>query len=323
MDIEELKNLLRRYRLSPNVTYGQNFLIDEEVLNHIVAAAEITPLLPPLSRGEIKIDSPPFKGGVSPSALSSGSKRGGDAILEIGPGLGNLTRKLLSSGASVLAVEKDPKFLPILKSIKKDFPKTFHYEIADILKFDYIQSLGSRVEGVGNLNSKPYTQNPIDYKVVANIPYYITGKILQMLVSAKNKPKSITILLQKEVAQSITAQAGDLSILAISVQIFGVPEIVGVVPASSFYPAPKVDSAILSIKLFGKPKFSIADEKKFFSVIKACFAGKRKQIHNTLQNNLRMDKQRVAEILADLKINPLSRPQELTIEDWIKLVHQI
>jgi len=286
MEQEYLKKFLKNHHLSPNATYGQNFLMDEEVLDKIAEAARVS---------------------------------SNDCILEVGPGIGNLTRKLLETGAFVLSVEKDPKFFPVLKAIKKDFPKTFRYEIADVLEFNYHSVLSTKY-----LACLPARQAlTTTFKVVANIPYYITGKILQMLLNAKHKPNSITVLTQKEVAERIMAKAGELSVLAISVQIFGTPKIFGIVPASSFYPAPKVDSAILRVDISEKPKFKIEDEKKFFRVIKACFAGKRKQIHNTLRNNLLLEKNQVKQILASLKINPAARPQELKIEDWIKLVDRI
>ena len=309
MDTQALKNLLRRYSLKPNFTYGQNFLLDDEVLDEIVSAAAVT---------------------------------SADQILEIGPGIGNLTRRLCEKALNhdgtgqagfVLSIEKDPKFLPILKAIKKDYPKNFRYEIADALEFDFQQALSERRMTVAaELNAESNVQRPISvpisdlsasYKVVANIPYYITGKILEMFMTAKLKPATIVVLTQKEVAERITARAGDLSLLAISVQLFGNPKIIKKVPAKSFYPAPKVDSAIVRIDLPEEPKYKIDNEKNFFRILRACFSGKRKQLHNTLVNNLGIDKHQVFEILAKLKINPASRPQELTIEKWIDLHNKI
>jgi 16S rRNA (adenine1518-N6/adenine1519-N6)-dimethyltransferase len=275
MDIETMKNKLRGYGIKPNFTFGQNFLMDEIVLEDIIDSSGIT---------------------------------NEDAVLEIGPGICNLTERLCSGAKFVLAIDKDPKFLPILHSLKKE-NKNLRFEIADALEFnfqDFIKSQG--------FNS---------YKVVANIPYYITGKILQMLMTAKFKPTSITILTQKEVAINLSARPGDLSILAISVQLFGEPKLIQVVPARSFYPAPKVDSAVVQINLFKEPKYKIKDEKKFFKIIKACFSGKRKQIHNTLVNNLHLEKPFALKILNDIKIKPEARPQELTIENWIELVKKI
>ncbi len=243
MDLERLKNLLRSNGLKPNFTYGQNFLIDDFVLQDIVDAAEVTKE---------------------------------DAVLEIGPGIGNLTKLLCERAGFLLSIEKDPKFFPLLRSIKKDFPDNFRFEVADALEFNF----------QGFFEEQGYKS----YKVVANIPYYITGKILKMLLAAKFKPSSITILTQKEVAHNITAKAGDLSILAISVQLFGEPKIVQTVLAKSFYPAPKVDSAVIKIDPFKKPKYILKDEAKFFKIVKSCFLGKRKQIHNTLVNNLHLEK---------------------------------
>ena len=275
MNIDQLQQLLNKYHLQPNFTYGQNFLVDEIVLEDIVDAA-----------------------GVGPE----------DCVLEIGPGIGNLTRKLCERAKLVLSIEKDPKFLPILRSIKKDY-KNFQWEIADALEYDFQEFfLG---------------QKCASYKVVANIPYYITGKILQMLMTAEFKPSSVTVLTQKEVAENVSAKAGDLSLLAISVQLYGEPKLVQKVLARSFYPAPKVDSAILRIDIHSQPKYDIGDEKKFFRVLRACFAGKRKQIHNTLKNNLKLSAGQVDEILSQAKINPAARPQELAIEQWVRLVKQI
>ncbi len=271
MDIQQIKSLLARYGLSPNHTYGQNFLIDESVLDDMLHAAEVEP---------------------------------GDNVLEIGPGIGNLTRKLLDKNARVVAVEKDPQFLPILKAIKKDFPKTFRYEVEDVLKFNFQKLFEGK------------------YKVVANIPYYITGKILQLFLTAAIKPESITVLMQKEVAENAAAEVGDLSVLSLSVQLFGKPKVVRGVPKESFFPAPKVDSAILHINLFEQPRRDV-DEKKLFTLLRACFAGKRKQIHNTLTHNVKLPKEEVEKILNELNISPKIRPQDITLDQWVKLAGKI
>lgn len=276
MNLEQLKELLRKYNLRPNFTYGQNFLIDDIVLQDIVDAAEVTKE---------------------------------DAVLEIGPGIGNLTEKLCERAGFVLSLEKDPKFFPILHGIKKDHKDNFRFEITDALDYNFQDFFAK--EGFKS------------YKVVANIPYYITGKILQMLLTAKFKPTSITVLTQKEVAENLSAEAGKLGILAISVQLFGQPKFVQKVLARSFYPAPKVDSAIVKVDLFKKLKYEIADEKKFFKILKACFAGKRKQIHNTLVNNLHLEKEQALKILSEINVPPTARPQELTIKQWVELVKKI
>jgi 16S rRNA (adenine1518-N6/adenine1519-N6)-dimethyltransferase len=158
-----------------------------------------------------------------------------------------------------------------------------------------------------------------DYRVVANIPYYITGKIVQLFLRAQHKPKSITLLVQKEVAHNIAAKAGRLNLLAISVQLYGTPEVVRTVPAKSFFPAPKVDSAVVHIELHDTRRYEVGDEKKLFRILRACFAGKRKQIHNTLVNNLKLEKEAVGKVLEKLKIDPAARPQQLTIQQWLSL----
>lgn len=291
MNVDQLKTLLKRYGLHPNPTYGQNFLIDDVILQDMVDAAQITELT---------------------------------SVLEIGAGIGNLTRCLCERAGFVLSLEKDPKFLPILKSIKKDYPKNFRFEIADALTYDFQEifrrGLTERVKG---LKAAPSTLNPQPYNVVANIPYFITGKILKMLMTAKHKPSSVTMLVQKEVASSVTARAGDLSLLAISVQLFGEAKIIMKVPAKSFYPAPKVDSAVIQINLFNKPRYDIGEEKKFFALLRACFAGKRKQIHNTLVNNAGLSREKALGILSELNIDFKTRPQELEIAQWVGLNDKI
>lgn len=282
MNNQNIRTLLKKYNLHPNFTYGQNFLTDESVIEDIISSAALT------------------------------SK---DVVLEIGPGIGNLTEKLCQRAGFVLSVEKDPKFLPILKKIKKDYSKNFYFEIKDVLEFNFQNFFLP-------LHSKFSNLNP-GYKVVANIPYYITGKILQMFFTTKIKPVSITILTQKEVAKNIVAKKGDLSVLSISVQVYGEPKIIKIVPANVFYPTPKVDSAILQIDLFAKNKFKVDNEKKFFKLLKACFSGKRKQIHNTLKNNLGLKEEQVAYVLGKLKIDPTLRPQELSIEEWLTLEQEI
>lgn len=277
MTVETLKNLLKHYKLNPNKTYGQNFLMDETILEDMIDEAGVKP---------------------------------GEMVMEVGPGIGNLTERLLQRGARVLAVEKDPQFLHVLKALAKEYntkqDMKLWYEIADALTFNFSEKLKDE-----------------SYKVVANIPYYITGKIVQLYLHAQHKPKSLTILMQKEVAYNICAKPGDLNLLALSVQLFADPRVVSVVPSHKFYPTPKVDSAVLHMELPPKPKYKIPDEKKLFRILRACFSGKRKQLHNTLTNNLQLDKELVAEVLAKLNIDPAIRPQQLTIEQWLSLSDQL
>lgn len=234
--------------------------------------------------------------------IDAAGVKAGDTVLEIGPGIGNLTERLLQHGAKVLSVEKDPQFLPVLKTLEKENKENFSYELTDALKYNF----SDRLKGSA-------------YKVVANIPYYITGKIVQMFMHAAHKPDSLTLLMQKEVAYNIAAKPGQMNLIAISVQLFADAKVVSVVPGHKFHPAPKVDSAVIHITLHKKPKYKLKDEAKLFRILRACFSGKRKQLHNTLTNNLQLDKEQVAQTLEQLKIDPMIRPQALIIEQWLEL----
>jgi 16S rRNA (adenine1518-N6/adenine1519-N6)-dimethyltransferase len=273
MTIDTLKSLLKHYKLNPNKTYGQNFLMDETILEDMIDEANV---------------------------------KAGDMVLEIGPGIGNLTERLLDRAAKVLSIEKDPQFLNVLKSLSETHntkdKQYFSYEVADALTYNFSEKL-----------------KDVPYKVVANIPYYITGKIVQLFLKAQHKPESMTLLMQKEVAYNICAEVGSLNLLAISVQLYADPRVVCVVPGHKFYPSPKVDSAVIHIELRKKPKYKIEDEAKLFRILRACFSGKRKQLHNTLTNNLQFEKSVVDEVLTKLKIDPMIRPQQLTIDQWILL----
>jgi 16S rRNA (adenine1518-N6/adenine1519-N6)-dimethyltransferase len=282
MTIEHLKEILKQYGIKPTDKLGQNFMLDETILEDMVDSA-----------------------GVSST----------DLVIEIGPGIGNLTERLLERAKSVVAIEKDVRMMPILKQLKKTHP-TFEFYNADGLTFDY-SALFQRIP----LFKKGEPSGGC--RVVANIPYYITGKLIQIFLHLNPKPKSITLLVQKEVAQNIVAEPGNLSILGISVQIMGYPKIVAQVPAFKFYPQPKVDSSVVHIDIPEKPPYKISDEKEFFRVVKACFMGKRKQIHNTLRSNVGLSEVAVEKALAHAGIDTAARPQHVTIPQWIALVEAI
>jgi 16S rRNA (adenine1518-N6/adenine1519-N6)-dimethyltransferase len=274
MTIKTLQSILENYGLSPNKTYGQHFLMDETILEDMIDTAGV---------------------------------QAGDSVLEIGPGIGNLTERLLQHDAQLLSIEKDPQFTPVLKALKSEYPEQFNYiEETDALKYDFSE----RLKGAA-------------YKVVANIPYYITGKIVQVFLHAKHKPQSMTLLMQKEVANNIVAKPGELNLLAISVQLYADAKVMAIVPGFKFYPAPRVDSAVIHIKLSEKPKYDIPDEKHLFRILKACFSGKRKQIHNTLTNNLQLSKERVGEVLQKAGVDVMQRPQQLTIEQWLAISKEL
>lgn len=276
MTIEHLQELLKSYGIKPTEKLGQNFMLDETVLEDMAEAA-----------------------GIGKHNL----------IIEIGPGIGNLTERLLNYAGKVVAVEKDVRMVPILRALQKKY-KHFEFYNADGLRFDY-SALLQRAPSEGG------------YRVVANIPYYITGKLVQLFLHLDPKPKSITLLVQKEVAENIVAKPGDLSLLGISVQIVGKPKIVAQVPAFKFYPQPKVDSSVVHIDIPPESPYKIEDEKAFFRILKACFMGKRKQIHNTLRNNLGLSSEKVDSALHAAGVDASMRPQHLSIEQWIKLCKEL
>lgn len=220
-----------------------------------------------------------------------------DTVLEIGPGVGTLTASLVEAAGQVVVVEKDAHLADILKS---RFP-TIEVVAQDFMKFD-LSALD-------------------DYKVVANLPYYITSKILQALLTAQQPPRSITVLVQKEVAERITAEPGQMSVLAFSVQYFGCPQIIDLVPAASFWPAPEVDSAILHIDLGNKPAFA-ADQQSLFRLVKAGFGERRKMLKNTLAGGLQIDSRLALDLLTAASISPTARAQELSMVQWQALYDQ-
>ncbi len=226
-----------------------------------------------------------------------------DVVLEVGPGLGVLTGELVKTAKQVIAVEKDPRLVSFLKKEFRD-QKNLQILNDDILRFHLKKNL------------------PAEYKLVANIPYYLTSKLFQIFLESDHRPQMMVLMVQKEVGERVTAGVGDLSILGISVQIYSDAEIVAHVPKESFWPTPKVDSVILQIT--PKEKYpEIKDKKLFFRVVKIAFAGKRKQIQNSLVNGLKISKDEAAKILAASGIESTLRPQDIGIAQWIALYQNI
>ncbi len=219
-----------------------------------------------------------------------------DTVLEIGPGLGVMTNLLTSSCKSVVAVEADRALAELLA---KDAASNLDVRSEDILHFDLSQMGES-------------------YKVVANLPYYLTSKIFRLLLENSNPPTVMSLLVQKEVAARVVAKPGQLSILALSVQYYAQARLVGVVERHKFWPAPKVDSAILQIVRRPKPAFE-ADTTKLFRLIKAGFSEKRKQLKNALAGGLNASVDMTGQLLVQAKLNPTARAQELSLNDWEKL----
>jgi 16S rRNA (adenine1518-N6/adenine1519-N6)-dimethyltransferase len=221
-----------------------------------------------------------------------------DAVLEIGPGLGDLTRQLAKRAGRVYAVELDDRLYEKL-SKELDYP---NLEIIheDILRFD--------------LSRLPYA-----YKVVANIPYYLTSNLLRTLSESANPPLEITLLVQKEVAERIAAEPGAMSLLAISVQLYYRPKLGPVVAAELFQPPPKVDSQVIILKQRSKPLFPDLDSRLFFRIIKAGFAGKRKKLRGSLAAGLGLDKTQADGLLKVAGVDGDLRAQKLSLEQWYEL----
>jgi 16S rRNA (adenine1518-N6/adenine1519-N6)-dimethyltransferase len=227
-----------------------------------------------------------------------------EKILEIGPGKGSLTGALLKTGVYVIAIEKDRDLLPILR-------EKFKTEISNG-KMSLIE------EDVLNFDpSKHPILSTSGYKLVANIPYYITGEILQKFLSSKSAPSKAVLLVQKEVAQRIVAKDGKSSILSISVKAFGEPKLVMNVSKKYFSPAPKVDSAILLIDRISKKNFSEISEKKFFEIVRAGFSHKRKVLSGNLSQF--STKESIETFLKEHGHSVSARAEELSVNDWVEL----
>lgn len=235
------------------------------------------------------------------SAIASAASIGpADAVLEIGAGLGALTAHLAQVAARVVAVELDQRFLSILETQVGALPNV-ELVHGDILEHDVRTWFGDG-----------------PYKVAANVPYYITGAILEHLLGGVAKPQAMGITVQKEVAERITAEPGDMTLLAVSVQFYGRVEIVRQISAGAFWPRPDVDSAILRFVLDPAASFSPSEERRFFSLVRTGFSQKRKQ----LQKNLRALGFKRQETIAFLKtagIDPRRRAETLSIEEWVSL----
>jgi 16S rRNA (adenine1518-N6/adenine1519-N6)-dimethyltransferase len=260
--------LLRDNGLRPSKGLGQNFLIDHAALNKIVAAAEVGPH---------------------------------DTVLEIGPGLGSLTRFLAQAAQRVVAVELDQHLIPLLSQVLAPWPNV---EIihGDILQLDPDDLLA---EG--------------GYSVVANIPYYITSAVLRHLLEAGHRPARLVLTIQQEVAERICAPAGDLSLLALSVQVYGQPQRVLRIPAGAFYPAPKVDSAVVRIDLYPQPRIPASLLESFFRLARAGFSQKRKTLRNSLAGGMQWPTSRTAALLEAADIDPRRRAETLDLEEWRRL----
>jgi len=265
--LTEARKILRGFGLRAKKGLGQHFLVDEGVLRHIVSAAEISP---------------------------------NDTVIEVGPGLGILTKELAKQAGQVIAVELDARFVSLLNQTLLPFSNVSLIN-ADVLQVDLVGLVEGQKGG---------------YKVVANLPYYIASPVLRRFLEASPQPRLMVVMVQKEVGEAIVAQPGQMSLLSVSVQFYGKPTIVGYVPAQSFYPPPKVDSVILRIDPYPQPVVEVADVATFFEVVRAGFSAPRKQLHNSLAQGLRIPVREAARLLEISGIDPKRRAETLTLNEW-------
>jgi len=278
--LSQTKRLLHRFNLRVRKGLGQHFLIDGGVLELITSAAELTHT---------------------------------DVIIEIGSGLGILTKELANKAGWVIAIELDNKLADLLKQTLASFDNVTIIN-EDILRIDPAALLREQKP-----RFSPAINDLFSYKVVANLPYYITAPVLRHFLETSVKPQIMVVMVQKEVAEAIVAEAGQMSMLSISVQFYGKPRIVSYVPAQCFYPAPEVDSAILRVDLYPQPAVAVTDKDRFFDLVRAGFSASRKQLGNSLAQGLGLPKTEVLSLLEKAGVVPQRRAETLTLDEWANL----
>ena len=266
------RSLLNQFNIKPKKSLGQNFLVDERAAVRIVSAANLSQ---------------------------------DDVVLEVGPGLGALTRHLASTAARVVAVELDQRLIPVLQHTLITHPNV------ELIQGDIMQ-----------LN--PACLLPSDYKVVANIPYYITSALLRHLLEADVRPSLMVLTVQEEVARRIVAPAGAMNLLAVSVQFYGQARIVARLKAGAFHPRPKVDSAVVQIDLgpSARSSMGVRDVDLFFQLARAGFGQRRKQLHNALASGLGRPREEIDTALAQAGVDPRRRAETLALEEWAALARE-
>jgi 16S rRNA (adenine1518-N6/adenine1519-N6)-dimethyltransferase len=271
--------LLRAHGLRPKKSLGQNFLVDPGALAQIAAAASLSV---------------------------------GDVVVEVGAGLGTLTRILAGQAGRVVAVELDEDLVRILREQLADLDNVEILQ-SDILRFPDLPVSGAPLAHLG-------------YKVVGNLPYYITSAVLRQFLESEPRPKMLVVTVQREVAERIVAAPGEMSLLAVSVQFYGQPRIVARLRAGAFFPPPEVDSAVLRIDVARQPERLLGQgigEKDFFRVVRAGFGQKRKMLRNSLSAGLAKPAALVEEALERAGIDSRRRPETLSLQEWAKLVRSL
>ena len=276
--LEETRFIMKKYNIKANKNLGQNFLINEEVVTNIVDCSNI-------------------------------DKQ--DLVIEIGPGLGTLTKYLLEKAGKVICIELDTKMLQILKD-RFSLYNNFELINNDVLKVD-LKNIIEKEKAEGKIKN---------VKIVANLPYYITTPIIMKLLEEELELESITVMIQKEVADRLIAIPGEKNTGAItySVYYYASSEAIMEVPNSSFIPEPEVTSKVIKLNIRKEPVVTPKDKEKMFKIIKYAFTQKRKTLLNSLTNNkIFENKQQGIEILNSLQINENCRPEELTLEQFKKI----
>jgi len=226
-----------------------------------------------------------------------------DAVLEVGAGVGTLTGYLARDAGHVVAVELDRRLIPVLQSVLADFDNVTLVQ-GDILALDpaaLVSAAGKR------------------YKVVANLPYYITSAVLRHLLQASLKPQRMVVTVQREVAERIVAKPGQMSLLAVSVQFYGQPRLLFRIKPGSFYPSPEVESAVVQVDLHATPPVPVEDTAAFFDIVRAGFARRRKQLRNSLAAGLGWPPDEIAARLRETGVDPRRRAQSLSLEEWARV----
>jgi len=273
-----VQNLLKKYQAWPSKKLGQNFLIDKKVIKKLTEAANLKPR---------------------------------DIILEIGPGTGNLTQELAKKVKEVIAIEKDEKMVEILKETLKEF-KNIKIVKEDVLKISNFQFL------ISDYSNGVDISIGARYKVVGNLPFYLTAPVIRKFLETEEiKPDQTVLMVQKEIGQRICARPPDMNLLAVSVQFYARPEIISYISKKSFWPQPKVDGAIIRLKVKSE-KLKI-NKDLFFEIVKAGFAHPRKQLINNLSGILNLSREKARDWLFKSNIQPGRRAETLTVEDWITL----
>jgi 16S rRNA (adenine1518-N6/adenine1519-N6)-dimethyltransferase len=230
----------------------------------------------------------------------------GDTVLEIGPGLGTLTEPLARAAGRVIAVELDERLMPVLHDTLSEFDSVALVQ-GDILELDPAELV------------RASSTQPTNYKVVANLPYYITSAVLRHLLEASLKPLRLVITVQREVAERIVARPGEMSLLAVSVQFYGRPEVLFRIKPGSFYPSPGVESAVVRVDVHDAPPVPPNDADAFFRIVKAGFAQRRKQLRNALAGGLHLPPKEVAARLQVAGVDFRRRAETLSLEEWARV----